>query len=107
MNRNTSQVPSPCSSAVCGDTTEFLDISSCPFFVVFTTTPRSPVLAREVAGDATIAVSVSSEVSVVKESLSAKTETETVLSDRSSDSRSSRLTTKMFRRSRKTSLSSL
>ncbi|KAF8145388.1 hypothetical protein K438DRAFT_2098061 [Mycena galopus ATCC 62051] len=85
----------------------FSRASSIPFFVVFTTTPRSPVLAREVAGDATIAVSVSSEVSVVKESLSAKTETETVLSDRSSDSRSNRLTAKMFLRSRKTSLSSL
>ncbi|KAJ7264043.1 hypothetical protein B0H12DRAFT_272113 [Mycena haematopus] len=75
----------------------FTRASSIPFFVVFTTTPCSPILAREIAGDATITVSVRSVVSVVEESQATTTGTESVLSDRSSDSRSSRLTAKLFR----------
>ena len=35
-----------------------------PFFVVFTTTPRSASLAREIAADATISVSLIREVTV-------------------------------------------
>lgn len=89
-------------------TLTFCRASSIPFFVVFTTTPRDTLLAREVAGDATITVSVFSQVSVVEDSPYTPTGIDTVLSDRSSDSRSSRLTAKrLFKRSRsKTSLSS-
>ena len=42
--------------------------SSIPYFVVFTTTPRSPALAREVATDATISVSLIRQVIVRKHS---------------------------------------
>ncbi|KAF8800580.1 hypothetical protein BYT27DRAFT_7262738 [Phlegmacium glaucopus] len=40
-----------------------------PYFVVFTTTPRSPALAKEVATDATISVSLIRQVVVSKQSL--------------------------------------
>ncbi|KIP07307.1 hypothetical protein PHLGIDRAFT_19214 [Phlebiopsis gigantea 11061_1 CR5-6] len=36
-----------------------------PFFVVFTTKPRSPTLAREIAADATIAISLLRQVTVL------------------------------------------
>ena len=36
-----------------------------PFFVVFTTKPRSPALAREIAADATIAISLLRQVTVL------------------------------------------
>ncbi|KAJ6533092.1 hypothetical protein B0H19DRAFT_1383753 [Mycena capillaripes] len=67
----------------------FSRASSIPFFVVFTTTPHSAVLAREIAGDATISVSVSSEISVMESSIpnTTRTMTESLRSDRSSESR--------------------
>ncbi|KAF7360743.1 hypothetical protein MVEN_00806200 [Mycena venus] len=105
-----SQRPVPVRCAVTlPNSLTFSRTSSIPFFVVFTTTPRSPILAREIAGDATITVSVSSEVSVVEDILPTPTETqESFWSDHSSDSRSSRLKTRVFKRIRsKTSLSSL
>ncbi|KAH0581413.1 hypothetical protein H2248_012495 [Termitomyces sp. 'cryptogamus'] len=41
--------------------------SSIPYFVVFTTVPRSPALAREVAADATITVSLVRQVNVTEQ----------------------------------------
>lgn len=38
--------------------------SSIPYFVVFTTVPRSPALAREVASDATISVSLIRQITI-------------------------------------------
>lgn len=38
--------------------------SSIPYFVVFTTTPRSPELAREISADATISVSLIRQITV-------------------------------------------
>jgi hypothetical protein len=38
--------------------------SSIPYFVVFTTTPRSVTLAREIASDATVSVSVIRQVTI-------------------------------------------
>ncbi|PFH49933.1 hypothetical protein AMATHDRAFT_62247 [Amanita thiersii Skay4041] len=42
----------------------FLRGSSIPYFVVFTTTPRSPQLAKEIASDATISVSLVRKLTV-------------------------------------------
>ncbi|EGN92882.1 hypothetical protein SERLA73DRAFT_98668 [Serpula lacrymans var. lacrymans S7.3] len=42
--------------------------SSIPYFVVFTTTPRSPSLAREIAADATIVVSLIRQVTITHQS---------------------------------------
>ncbi|KAF9530299.1 hypothetical protein CPB83DRAFT_763733 [Crepidotus variabilis] len=42
----------------------FARSSSIPYFVVFTTTPRSPELAREIASDATISVSLIRQITV-------------------------------------------
>ncbi|KAG6888102.1 hypothetical protein C0995_010667 [Termitomyces sp. Mi166 len=47
--------------------------SSIPYFVVFTTTPRSPALAQEIAADATISVSLLRQVNVTKQSASLPT----------------------------------
>lgn len=41
--------------------------SSIPYFVVFTTTPRSPDLAKEIAADATISVSLLRQVTVTEQ----------------------------------------
>ncbi|KAJ7185203.1 hypothetical protein C8R46DRAFT_1287558 [Mycena filopes] len=88
----------------------FSRASSIPFFVVFTTTPRSPTLAREIAGDATISISISSHISVTDTAptASAAAAAESVLSDRSSalsDSRSSRFKRKIIKRLRSNSSS--
>ncbi|KAK7039829.1 hypothetical protein R3P38DRAFT_492807 [Favolaschia claudopus] len=80
--------------------------SSLPFFVVFTTTPRSSSLAKEISGDATISLNLLCHVSVLEDNVCSPTETESLMSDRSSDSRSSRLP-RFLKRSRKTSFSSL
>ncbi|KAJ7032374.1 hypothetical protein C8F04DRAFT_658057 [Mycena alexandri] len=79
----------------------FSRTSSIPFFVVFTTTPRSPNLAREIAADASISVSISSHICVTESTaIPTASAAESVLSDRSSESRSSRFKTKMIRRLR-------
>ncbi|KAJ7906257.1 hypothetical protein B0H13DRAFT_2020826 [Mycena leptocephala] len=44
----------------------FSRASSIPYFVVFTTTPRSSTLAREIASDATISISVFSQVTITE-----------------------------------------
>ncbi|KAJ7260471.1 hypothetical protein B0H12DRAFT_1181924 [Mycena haematopus] len=86
----------------------FSRASSIPFFVVFTTTPRSSSLAREVAGDATITVSISSEVCVLEKSNQPiPAQTGTVSNDFIADSRFSRLTSSVFRGLKSRSLSSL
>jgi hypothetical protein len=41
--------------------------SSIPYFVVFTTTPKSPAFAREIATDATISVSVHRQVTITEQ----------------------------------------
>ncbi len=46
------------------DPATFSRSTSIPFFVVFTTRPRSPALAREIAADATITVSLIRQVHV-------------------------------------------
>ncbi|TFK72106.1 hypothetical protein BDN72DRAFT_379706 [Pluteus cervinus] len=43
----------------------FSRTSSIPYFVVFTTTPRSPQLAREIASDATISVSLRRQITIM------------------------------------------
>ncbi|KAI0066841.1 hypothetical protein BV25DRAFT_1819957 [Artomyces pyxidatus] len=48
-------LPSPC---------DFPRFGSLPFFVVFSTTPKSPSLAREIAADATITVSLLRQVTI-------------------------------------------
>ncbi|RDB30650.1 hypothetical protein Hypma_005833 [Hypsizygus marmoreus] len=45
----------------------FSRTSSIPYFVVFTTTPRSPDLAKEIAADATISVSLRRQVTVIEQ----------------------------------------
>ncbi|KAJ3996425.1 hypothetical protein F5050DRAFT_1571502 [Lentinula boryana] len=47
----------------------FSRTSSIPYYVVFTTTPRSPVLAREIASDATISASLIRQVTVTEQSI--------------------------------------
>ncbi|KAH7906990.1 hypothetical protein BJ138DRAFT_1104681 [Hygrophoropsis aurantiaca] len=42
----------------------FSRCTSIPYYVVFTTTPRSPTLAREIAADATIAVSLVRKITI-------------------------------------------
>ncbi|KAJ7635239.1 hypothetical protein FB45DRAFT_1057120 [Roridomyces roridus] len=44
----------------------FSRTSSVPYFVVFTTAPRSKTLAREIAADATISISVSSQLRITE-----------------------------------------
>ncbi|OAX42422.1 hypothetical protein K503DRAFT_683373 [Rhizopogon vinicolor AM-OR11-026] len=44
---------------------KFSRCSSVPYFVVFTTTPRSSTLTREIAADATIAVSLIRKVTII------------------------------------------
>lgn len=43
--------------------------SAIPYFVVFTTTPRSPVLAKEIAADASISVVLIRQVTVTEQAL--------------------------------------
>ncbi|KAG6849370.1 hypothetical protein H0H93_009064 [Arthromyces matolae] len=47
--------------------------SSIPYFVVFTTTPRSPELAKEIASDATISVSLLQQISVTEQTVAPPT----------------------------------
>lgn len=76
-----------------------------PFFVVFTTKPRSPLLAREIAVDATIAVSLLRQVTIVNSrptpSHSPSSSTASSLSDdpEGGSKRSTRLLKRMTRTS--------
>ncbi|KAJ7100202.1 hypothetical protein B0H15DRAFT_920128 [Mycena belliarum] len=65
----------------------FSRASSIPYFVVFTTTPRSSSLAREIASDATISLSVFSQITITETANLPITPPQTPLSeDSSSDS---------------------
>ncbi|KAF5345943.1 hypothetical protein D9758_011433 [Tetrapyrgos nigripes] len=46
----------------------FSRTSSIPYYVVFTTTPRNPVLTREIASDATISVTLMRQITVTQPS---------------------------------------
>jgi hypothetical protein len=46
----------------------FSRASSVPYYVVFTTTPRNPVLTREIASDATISVTLTRQITVTESS---------------------------------------
>ncbi|KAJ7513044.1 hypothetical protein B0H11DRAFT_2182310 [Mycena galericulata] len=67
----------------------FLRASSIPYFVVFTTTPRSKTLAREIAADATISVSISTQLTITEATTVASTAPGSLMSVVSSESRSS------------------
>ncbi|EMD35360.1 hypothetical protein CERSUDRAFT_116150 [Gelatoporia subvermispora B] len=57
--------PIPCKCAVAlPDPLAFPRSGTIPHYVVFTTTPRSPALAREIASDATISVSLVRQVNI-------------------------------------------
>ncbi|KAI0052143.1 hypothetical protein FA95DRAFT_1602103 [Auriscalpium vulgare] len=57
--------PIPCQSAITlPSPADFPRFGSLPFFVVFSTTPKSPALAREIAADATITVSLLRQVTI-------------------------------------------
>ncbi|KAJ7634892.1 hypothetical protein FB45DRAFT_476879 [Roridomyces roridus] len=60
--------------------------SSIPYFVVFTTTPRSSALAREIASDATISISVFSQVTITEAATFPITPPQTPSDESSSDS---------------------
>ncbi|KAJ7064975.1 hypothetical protein C8F01DRAFT_783906 [Mycena amicta] len=77
----------------------FSRASSIPFFVVFTTTPRSPSLAREVATDATISISVTSQF-CYKEEPAHPSMIDTMTSVQSTDSRSTRMKRRVVQRMR-------
>ncbi|KAJ7485257.1 hypothetical protein FB451DRAFT_1228910 [Mycena latifolia] len=81
----------------------FSRASSIPYFVVFTTTPRSSTLAREIASDATISISVFSQVTITEAASLPITPPQTPLSEESSSesilSQQPR-TTKLLRRVR-------
>ncbi|KAJ7740039.1 hypothetical protein DFH07DRAFT_839722, partial [Mycena maculata] len=62
----------------------FSRASSIPYFVVFTTTPRSSALAREIAADATISISVFSQVTITEAAVLPITPPQTPLSEESS-----------------------
>jgi hypothetical protein len=77
----------------------FSRASSIPYFVVFTTTPRSSSLAREIASDATISISVFSQVTITEAAVLPITPPQTPLSDESSElSFQQPRTTKLLRR---------
>ncbi|KAJ6603186.1 hypothetical protein DFH09DRAFT_899325 [Mycena vulgaris] len=75
----------------------FARTSSMPFFVVFTTVPRSKTLAREIATDATISISVLRQMTITEDSAVISTTPETLLSG-SSEARSLRFKTKVLKR---------
>ncbi|KAJ7136729.1 hypothetical protein C8R44DRAFT_661566 [Mycena epipterygia] len=75
----------------------FSRTSSIPFFVVFTTIPRSTSLTREIATDATISVVVSSEMTVTEDDSCTSTPS-TLESPVSDDSSKSRFKTKVLKR---------
>ncbi|KAF7360317.1 hypothetical protein MVEN_00761200 [Mycena venus] len=78
----------------------FSRASSIPYFVVFTTSPRSSTLAREIASDATISISVFSQVTITEATVLPITPPQTPLSDESSTESFPRSGTKLLRRVR-------
>ncbi|CAK5261971.1 unnamed protein product [Mycena citricolor] len=64
----------------------FSRASSIPYFVVFTTTPRSGTMAREIAADATISISIFSQITITETAALPITPPITPLSESSSDS---------------------
>ncbi|KAJ7666143.1 hypothetical protein DFH06DRAFT_1268270 [Mycena polygramma] len=64
----------------------FSRASSIPYFCVFTTTPRSSTLAREIASDATVSISVFSQVTITEPAVLPITPPQTPLSEDSHDS---------------------
>ncbi|KAJ7193546.1 hypothetical protein GGX14DRAFT_701117 [Mycena pura] len=76
----------------------FSRTSPIPYFVVFATTPRSPSLAREISTDATISISVSSDLSYREETAVAPTVSDSLVGERSVDSRSSRMKRRVIKR---------
>ncbi|KAJ6586430.1 hypothetical protein DFH09DRAFT_1028637 [Mycena vulgaris] len=75
----------------------FARTSSIPFFVVFTTVPRSKTLAREIATDATISISVLRQMTITEDSAVISTTPETLLNGLS-EARSLRFKTKVLKR---------
>ncbi|EPS95123.1 hypothetical protein FOMPIDRAFT_1133019 [Fomitopsis schrenkii] len=57
------RIPFTCAVAL-PETTAFSRTSTIPYYVVFTTTPRSPTLAREIVLDATITIALMRQVSI-------------------------------------------
>ncbi|KAJ7211225.1 hypothetical protein GGX14DRAFT_623930 [Mycena pura] len=62
----------------------FSRASSIPYFVIFTTTPRASMLAREIASDATISITVFSQVTITEPTVLPITPPQTPLSEDSS-----------------------
>ncbi|KAJ7276067.1 hypothetical protein B0H12DRAFT_1198944 [Mycena haematopus] len=81
-------------------TVTFSRASSIPYFVVFTTTPRSSTVAREIASDATISISVFSQVTITEPAVLPITPPQTPLSEESSDSSFHQPRTKLLKRVR-------
>ncbi|KIM47048.1 hypothetical protein M413DRAFT_268498 [Hebeloma cylindrosporum] len=69
----------------------FARTSSIPYFVVFTTTPRSPELAKEIAADATICVSLVRQIVITNQTSLPPTPPLTPSSDESEFSTRTRL----------------
>ncbi|KAF7316203.1 hypothetical protein MIND_00138700 [Mycena indigotica] len=67
----------------------FSRAASIPFFVVFTTTPRSSPLAREIAADATISITVFSQITITEPAVLPITPPQTPQSEESSSDSSS------------------
>ncbi|KAJ7185644.1 hypothetical protein C8R46DRAFT_1061300 [Mycena filopes] len=67
----------------------FSRASSIPYFVVFTTTPRSSSLAREIASDATISITVLSQVTITEAAVLPITPPQTPQSEDSGESHQS------------------
>ncbi|CCL98207.1 uncharacterized protein FIBRA_00201 [Fibroporia radiculosa] len=61
--RSERPIPFSCAVAI-PDVPSFPRSASVPYYVVFTTSPRSPTLAREIVLDATIAVSVHRQINI-------------------------------------------
>ncbi|THU92836.1 hypothetical protein K435DRAFT_820407 [Dendrothele bispora CBS 962.96] len=59
--------------------------SSIPYYVVFTTTPRNPVLTREIASDATISVTLMRQITVTESSSTLPTPPQTPSGSSTSD----------------------
>ncbi|KAF7325802.1 hypothetical protein MKEN_00430800 [Mycena kentingensis (nom. inval.)] len=95
-----SQRPVPVRCAITlPSTLTFSRASTIPYFVVFTTTPRNATLAREIATDATISISVTSQF-FYKEEPPVQSMVDTQMSEQSTDSRQGRLKRKVAQRMR-------
>ncbi|KAI0346440.1 hypothetical protein BDW22DRAFT_756700 [Trametopsis cervina] len=77
------------------DPSTFARTSSIPFFVVFTTKPRSQTLAREMAADATLTISLLRQVTVLsRPSLTYSPTTSSISSSEESDASATNRTSK-------------